>query len=107
MFHVHNCIFGGIKYHSLSHDFISTNRESFLLPTVCNPEVYEIPSFKGGAVIAMIKTVYWHGESIRSKYSNFVDISYTVYLKFLRILSDSKRTRMKKKTERRENWQTQ
>ena len=40
--------------HSLSHDFISTDRESPLLPTVWNTDVNEIPSFKRGADIAMI-----------------------------------------------------
>ena len=70
MFHVHNCIFEGIKYHNLQHDIIFTDRESPFLPSLCNTEVNEIPSFKGGAVIAMIETVYQGGESIRSKYTN-------------------------------------
>ena len=93
--------------HSLSHDFISTDRESPLLPTVCNTEVNEIPSFKRGADIAMIETVYKDGESTRRNYTKFLHIYLTVHLQFPRMLSDSKRTRTKKKTERRENWQTQ
>lgn len=58
MFHGHNCISNEIKYHSLSHDFVSTDRQSPLLPSLCNTEVNEIPSFKGGTVIAVIETIY-------------------------------------------------
>lgn len=93
--------------HSLSHDFISTDRESPLLPTVWNTDVNEIPSFKRGADIAMIETVYKDGESTRRNYTKFLHIYLTVHLQFPRMLSDSKRTRTKKKTEKRENWQTQ
>ena len=93
--------------HSLSHDFISTDRESPLLPTVWNTDVNEIPSFKRGPDIAMFETVYKDGESTRRNYTKFLHIYLTVHLQFPRMLSDSKRTRTKKKTERRENWHTQ
>ena len=59
MFHVHNRISNGIKCHSrLTILSGSTDRESPLLPTVCNTGVNEIPSFKGGTVIAVIETIY-------------------------------------------------
>ena len=88
--------------HSLSHDFISTDRESPLLPTVWNTDVNEIPSFKRGPDIAMFETVYKDGESTRRNYTKFLHIYLTVHLQFPRMLSDSKRTRTKKKTEKRE-----
>ena len=106
MFHVHNCIFEGIKYHNLQHDIIFTDRESPFLPSLCNTEVNEIPSFKGGAVIAMIETVYQGGESIRSKYTNIPpylrNSALTISTNALRLQT----CQDEKKTERRENRST-
>ena len=105
MFHVHNCIFEGINYHNLQHDIISTDRELPFLPSLCNTEVNEISSFKGGAVIAIKRSIRVV-RALEVSTQIFLHIYVTVHLQFLRMLSDSKRARMEKKTERRENRST-